>query len=239
MIATVTELWRYPVKSMAGEQIEQGVIYWYGLEGDRRYAFVHSGHPGRFPWLTARDVPDLVRYRPRLLSNDVVNGPLEVTTPDGRQLPIGSSELAAVLTRAMPGNDIHLMQLNRGTFDAAPLSLMSEATAEKVARVHGQPLDRRRYRQNIWLKTEDGQPYSEESLCGRRLRLGDRPDSAELLVNRPIPRCQMVNVDPSSAEVDPNVLKAVVRSNDNCLGIYASVAKPGSVHRGDPVFVIE
>lgn len=240
MMATITELWRYPVKSMAGEQIEQGEIYWYGLEGDRRYAFVHSGHPGRFPWLTARDVPELVRYRPRFLAKDVVNGPLEVETPAGRRLAISDPALATALSTAMgPGNEIHLMQLNRGTFDSAPLSLMSVATAEKVARVHGRPLDRQRYRQNIIVRTATGVPYAEEELCGRRIRLGDRADSAELVVMRPIPRCLMVNVDPETAAVDPTVLKAVVQSHGNCLGVYASVVKPGTIRRGDELFVVD
>ncbi|HZG69513.1 MAG TPA: MOSC N-terminal beta barrel domain-containing protein [Herpetosiphonaceae bacterium] len=60
-IAVVQQLFRFPVKSMRGEELREGRISWHGLDGDRRYAFVKTGNLAPFPWLTARDVPDMLR----------------------------------------------------------------------------------------------------------------------------------------------------------------------------------
>src|SRR5215212_6701244 len=62
MVATVASLYRFPVKSMAGEEIEQAKLYWHGIEGDRRQVFVKTRDLSSFPWLTARDVPELVLH---------------------------------------------------------------------------------------------------------------------------------------------------------------------------------
>ncbi|MDJ0752472.1 MAG: MOSC domain-containing protein [Ardenticatenaceae bacterium] len=235
-IARVSEIWRYPVKSMAGESIEKSDVYWYGLEGDRRYGFVQNGHPGSFPWLTAREIPQIVKFQPRLIGNDLVHGPVEVTTPAGETFPIGDERLRQALLAHRSGFDAHLMQLNRGTFDAAPVSLMSLATIRQVDQTFGQSLDTRRYRQNLIIETIEDKPYIEDSWCEQIIRFGDRPDSAQVLLNRPIQRCQMINVDPDHGQVDAGVLKAVVRSRDNCLGVYAAVVRPGTIYAGDSIY---
>ena len=51
-VATVTELYLYPVKSMRGIAVEELDVYWYGFNGDRKHSFVRSGNPTGFPWLT-------------------------------------------------------------------------------------------------------------------------------------------------------------------------------------------
>src|SRR3954451_9434855 len=65
MQATVAAIYRYPVKAMAGESLTAAELRWHGLEGDRRYAFVQSDHTGDFPWLTIRELPGMMLYRPR------------------------------------------------------------------------------------------------------------------------------------------------------------------------------
>ena len=64
LIGWVRELWRYPVKSMKGETLAETGVYWYGFDGDRRYGFVQSDNPTGFPWLTGRQLPEMVCYRP-------------------------------------------------------------------------------------------------------------------------------------------------------------------------------
>ena len=66
VVGRVVALWRYPVKSMAGEELDGAEVSWPGLAGDRRWAFIRAGqvHSG-FPWLTMRERPELARYRPR------------------------------------------------------------------------------------------------------------------------------------------------------------------------------
>ena len=54
VVGVVKALYRYPVKSMRGECVEEARVWWHGLEGDRRYACGRTGNTSRFPWLTAR-----------------------------------------------------------------------------------------------------------------------------------------------------------------------------------------
>ncbi len=100
-VATVAHLGRYPVKSMRGEQIAEARVWWHGLEGDRRYAFVRAGNTSRFPWLTAREVPALLRYTPSFADlADPVGSAVEVATPAGFVWPLESHELLDEIVRA-------------------------------------------------------------------------------------------------------------------------------------------
>ena len=66
VVGRVVALWRYPVKSMAGEELDGAGVSWHGLAGDRRWAFIRDGQVrSGFPWLTMRERPELARYRPR------------------------------------------------------------------------------------------------------------------------------------------------------------------------------
>lgn len=64
-IATVESLWRYPVKSMTGEQIAEAFMGFSGFYGDRCFAFKNSAAPRGFPYLTARVQQQMLRYRPQ------------------------------------------------------------------------------------------------------------------------------------------------------------------------------
>src|SRR6185436_19482788 len=63
-IGRISEINRYPVKSMAGVSADAAVLGWHGLAGDRRFALRRTGDYGSFPWLTASSLPELLRYRP-------------------------------------------------------------------------------------------------------------------------------------------------------------------------------
>jgi hypothetical protein len=64
-VGRVVALWRYPVKSMAAEQLDGAEVSWHGLAGDRRWAFIRDGQVrSGFPWLTIRERPELAHYRP-------------------------------------------------------------------------------------------------------------------------------------------------------------------------------
>src|SRR6185295_11685500 len=93
-IGRIQAIYRYPVKSMAGESLEQTQLGWYGLEGDRRFAFRRVAEKGGFPWLTARKVPALLLYRPIRQEASADNDlPTHVITPQGKVLAIRSDEL--------------------------------------------------------------------------------------------------------------------------------------------------
>src|SRR5208282_6612898 len=97
-IGQVEAIFRYPVKSMAGERLEAAELGWHGIEGDRRLAFRRIQDHSGFPWLTASKLPELVRFVPRRRENGAAEDPLlptHVRTPDGEDLPAFGEDLAA------------------------------------------------------------------------------------------------------------------------------------------------
>src|SRR4051794_21563086 len=90
-VGVVRALWRYPVKSMAGQSVDAVDVSWHGLEGDRRYAFVREGlERSGFPWLTIRERSDMWHYVPRIAGDRIV-----VRTPSGAELDVTDPALAA------------------------------------------------------------------------------------------------------------------------------------------------
>lgn len=230
MIGRVHSLYRYPVKSMAGEALESVEVTWNGLAGDRRWAFIRHGvvHSG-FPWLTIRQNPNMVQYRPQLLDRDASDtSPTVVQTPSGRTLDVTDPALAAAL-----GHGVGLIRQKRGVFDTAPLSIISVQTIRALGATIGTELDARRFRPNIVLDLPNAGDAPEDAWIGRTLRIG----SVIVRVDRPDERCVMINVDPTSADRDRRVLRTVVQRRHGCLGVYATTVRPGRMSLGDPVSV--
>ncbi|MFK7801540.1 MAG: MOSC domain-containing protein [Anaerolineae bacterium] len=235
-IGTIKAIWIYPIKSMKGISVEAADMYWYGLLGDRRYAYVQSENRSSFPWLTGREIPQIVQYQPRFTNDsDRRFSDIQVTTPAGQSHTATSPELHQQLATQLK-QPIHLMQLNRGAFDAAPMSIVSLATAKRLEDVHGSDLDYRRFRINVIVDSEDQTPYCEDNWIDGSLKFGEREDSAAILPVRPIQRCVMVNIDPDTAEKDAAVLKNVNKSRDNCVGVYAWPRQVGTLKVGDSIF---
>ena len=158
----VAQLWRYPVKSMAGEPLERADVSWHGVDGDRRWAFVRDDVPrSGFPWLTIRERSDLVLYRPRIV--DATH--TVVRTPEGEELDVLDLGLGRPI------------KLDRGAFDSAPLSLITTRSVGAY--------DVRRFRPNLVIEsgaTEDEWIGAELTAGGLRLRV-DRPDTRCVIVN--------------------------------------------------------
>lgn len=234
IVGTVAELWRYPVKSMQGESLSEAHVYWHGFDGDRRYAFVQSGNHSSFPWLTGRQLPQMVQYVPHYTTDNVIHGPLEVTTPAGQRYDIKDEALLEELAAAF-GKPIHLMQLNRGVYDDMSMSLMSLGTVRALSELFDTPLDKRRFRQNIIIESFGNAPYQEEKWLGRTLVFGHRPDSGRITLVQRIPRCQMINIDPVTAVRESRFLKGVVATREQCVGVHAWPVKTGSIRVGDEI----
>src|SRR5262245_48666764 len=97
-IGEVEAIFRYPVKSMAGEPLDASGVGWHGLDGDRRLAFRRTEDRGGFPWLTASKLPALILFAPQRLDADG-KLPTHVRTPEGEELSLFSQELAANVGR--------------------------------------------------------------------------------------------------------------------------------------------
>jgi uncharacterized protein len=235
VVGRVRKLFIYPVKSMRGIAVPEISCYWYGANGDRKAAFTRAGDLSGFPWLTARELPDLLTYEPYFVdATSPLTSATHVRTPDGRDLPLESSALSADLARRH-GAAIALLKLKRGTFDCMPMSLITTSMLDALRQAAGRTLDVRRFRPNILIEGLDGE--NEEAWAGSILAFGERDDAARLQVNYPTKRCMMINLDPDSAESDERILKAAAASNEANAGVYAAVSRPGAIRVGDAVYL--
>lgn len=237
LVGRIGAIYRYPVKSMAGESLAAAQLGWHGVEGDRRMAFVRSGAPGGFPWLTASKLPSLVTYVPLLdPAQPASKLPTRVRTPSGEELELRSEALRAELQDAC-GSVLDLIEIAHGIFDDAPLSLIATATVGAITEASGVPYDPRRFRPNFLVEACSSRPFQEDHWVGRSIRIGEGEAAPILAICMRDVRCVMVNLDPDSAVSNANVLQSAVRLNANCAGVYATVIRTGVVERGDPLFL--
>ena len=227
-VGRLVALWRYPVKSMAGEPLDCAEVYWQGITGDRRWAFIQPGlERSDFPWLTIRERPDMWHYQPRFEDESRPDASRTlVRNPSGDEYDVVDPELAAEL-----GDGVRLIKQNRGVFDAAPLSLISTRSVAAIDALVAPSLVPRRFRPNLVVETADA--YREDDWVGRTLRIG----RMRMRVDRRDERCVIVSTDPESTTVEPAVLKTIGRERNACLGVYGTPVEPGRVAVGDEIFV--
>jgi len=229
-LGRVTGLWRFPVKSMAGEALSEAEIGWHGVAGDRRWTFLRGDTPrSGFPWLTIREQPSMWHYRPRLRDparpdhSDTV-----VLTPSGAELDITDPALADELAAGA-----RAMKQDRGVFDIMPLSLISEHSVAAVGDLVGSELNVRRFRPNIVVEARAPEAFPEDAWVGATLAIG----TARLRVDQRDQRCVLINVDPDTGARDSRVLRAIARQRQSCLGVYGTTVRPGQIRVGDPVLL--
>jgi uncharacterized protein YcbX len=237
-LGRIIAIFRYPVKSMAGELLDTAKLSWHGIEGDRRFAFRRLNDQSGFPWLTASKLPQLLLYKPfRLDGNPAEPLPTHVRTPDGNEYELRSRELQNEICRRH-GSDVELMNLKHGIFDESPISVINLATVHSIARESGRGVDScdlRRFRPNVVIESNNGEPFAENKWVGRTLMFGPGIDAPALSVTMRDERCVMVNFDPDTAERDSAVMKTVVRLNENYAGVYGTVVRAGELRIGQVV----
>lgn len=255
-IGTLASVWRFPVKSMAGEEVERLFCSYAGFMGDRAYAFEDLAEPPRFPWLTARKHEPYLLYRPRYRDVAATLTPphvepaektpgatsiyppeeafaIDVTTPSGERFALNSPELLAHL-EAASGRRLALRHSAKGLADCAPVSLMARQTLDGFSALYGAPLDQRRFRMNLMFDW-DRAVFAEDALIGKRLRIGDR---LELAVIDTDARCKMITIDPDSAAAEPKIMRALAQAHGGALGVYATVLREGVARRGDAITLL-
>jgi uncharacterized protein len=236
-IGQVEALFRYPVKSMGGERLEEANLGWYGLEGDRRLAFRRIDDRSGMPWLTASKLPDLLRFAPHPREDGAQgNLPTHIRTPEGKEMPVFGDDLAAEVGRRY-GAPVQMMQLRHGIFDEASISVIASDTVREIGRLAGRSLDVRRFRPNVLVRLLRPVPFQEDEWVGGVLSFCDGDDAPAIAATMRDERCSMVNLDPDSASPSPEVMKAVVREHQNTAGIYAAVTRIGRLAVGQSIFL--
>ena len=259
VIGTIDSLWRYPVKSMRGEEMSQLFVGYAGVYGDRLFAFRSSDAPAGFPYFTGRDQRQMIRYRPRFREPEKAARPInlieaeqngaaalagspeelmiDVDTPKGEVFAIDDHALMENLRTGLDGkHELTLLRSDRALVDCAPVSLFSIQTATALGRESGGAVDKRQFRANLFLDLPDIAPFGEDEWIGRSLRIGPK------VVVTPIKRdgrCMMITLHPDTAEKSPAVLKTVAQSHEGKAGLYAAVLIEGMIHKGDPIDLLD
>ena len=230
-LGRVVALTRYPVKSMAGEDLSDVEVGWHGFAGDRRWAFVRNDVPqSGFPWITLRQRADMSHYRPTFDEPEKPDASrTRVRTPTGAELDVTDPALAQELYP----EGARVLRQDRGSFDAFPLSLITTRTIERLGETVGTELDMRRFRPNVVVETEREAAFLEDGWVGSVLRIGQ----VRMRVDKRDGRCVVITIDPETTERNPTVLEAVARDREGCLGVYGSVVEPGRIALNDPVIL--
>lgn len=224
---TVDGLFRWPVKSFRGEQLDALDLDPRGVPGDRAHAVWLRGGKRA----TARLVPGLLRWS--AVYDAPLNGDIPrplVTAPDGTTYRWDDPELPQKLTEDL-GRDVGVVHDPAGMQDLPNSVLVTfEPTRTALEQELGEPVDLRRFRTNVHV-TGDIAPFAEAGWEGRRLRIGD----AELELLHPCLRCSMVARDPDTNEKSPRVLKQLIREHGAIFGINARPLGSATIRPGDPV----
>lgn len=202
------EIWRYPVKSMAGERLKATLVGSDGIPGDRRLVVVDA--QGRLA---------TSRRHPRLL------GLQATTAPDGQVLvdgePWASAAVGAKVERIVGKGAMIVPVGEREGFDILPLLVATDGAVDSLG------LDRRRFRPNLYLGEVPG--LAERAWEGKTLAVG----AARIRLDSLRGRCVMTTFDPDTQEQDPSVLRRIVREMDGTLGLNAEVVVPGEIGEWD------
>jgi uncharacterized protein YcbX len=208
----VAELWRYPVKSLGGERLEEARLLADGIEGDRLVQVVLDGRV-----VTSR-------IRPRLLGLRGTLGP--DLTPEVDGVPWRDPAALAAVREATGLDGVELVadgSVER--FDVLPLLVATDGAIAHAG------LDGRRFRPNLVIGGVEG--LDERGWAGRMLKLGG--GAAYVSVARLRPRCVMTTFDPDTQEQDRSVLRRLVEEYEGRFALDCSVVVPGTVRVGDTV----
>jgi uncharacterized protein len=255
----VDSLWRYPVKSMHGEELNEAFAGFSGIYGDRLFAFKSSASPKGFPYLTAREQRRLLQYHPRFRYPDKAAQPINLTeaesmganplpadlselivdveTPDGKTLAIDDPALVDMLrTDLDQKHQVTLMRSQRAMTDCRPVSIFSLQSAQQLAEETNTPIDKRRFRANVYVDLTSAEGFAENEFVARCLRIG--PKVVVTILERDA-RCVMITLDPDTGEKTPAILKSVAQAHEGMAGVYGAVMVEGMVRKGDSVEVLD
>jgi len=158
---------------------------------------------------------------------------IDVEAPDGRRFAIDDPGLIEHLQAGMDEKPALLLhRSDKAITDCRPLSIFAVQTAEKLGEETGVPVDKRRFRANVYIDLMSSEGFAEDKFVGRSLRIGSKLTVAVLQRDA---RCMMITLDPDTAEKTPAILKAVAQAHEGMAGVYGAVLVEGMMHKGDSV----
>ncbi len=202
-IGTLERIWRYPVKSLRGEALDEVTVESDGLAGDRTRALVvREGHPRRGK-----------TYRGK----------------EDERLHLGADPLHATGAARERGVELVLRDDAGRYFDDAPVSLIVDRWLAGVSAHVGFALEPERFRPNLFVHAAPTMHLVEDDLTGRALCCGE----VRLRVRYPIERCVTTTYDQTTGASTPEVLRYLAQQRSTWMGVYCDVLRAGTVRIGD------
>ncbi len=264
-LGSVVSLWRYPVKSMMGEELNAADVSECGLLGDRAYALVDSSDGKAATAKNPRKWPRLFDFRatfvePPRPATEVP--PVRIALPDGTTVTSDQGDINQILSKAL-NREVTFRAAERGAvnaeeywpdiegldhrdtvtdftlpegtfFDVAMVHLLTTATLERLGELYPQGrFEVRRFRPNIVVQLASGEKgFAENAWVGHTLAIGT---ALHLNITGPCGRCVMTTLAQGDLPKDPRILRTAAQHNQVNVGVYAAVARGGTIRRGDPV----
>ena len=259
VVGKVDSIWRYPVKSMRGEELDEAFVAFAGLMGDRLYGVIKGGGNPGFPWHTAREQESMLLYQPRYKNQAATLKPehlaaaqgmapginplypateqfsVDVETPGGETYSLGDGSFLEHLKTVTEDQTLTLKFTQRSQYDCRPLSLFSLQMSDVLTKELEMEIDKSRFRANLYIDWNEDKPYETE-LVGKRLKIGEM---LEINVLERDPRCKMITLDPDTSEANPEIVKHVNKAHSGFAGVYGAVLVEGIVKAGDEIQVLD
>ncbi len=247
--SSVASLWRYPVKSMMGEELSTAEISERGILGDRAYALVDTQNKVG----TGKKIANLLNFQARFLDQPRAGEAIpavRITLPNGTTITSEQAAIGGILSAAL-GRNVTLvaaapqgltLEFPAGTlsgkhaatteapiagaapagtfFDYAVVHVLTTSTLQRLRDLYPQGrIEIRRFRPNIVVETGDS-GFVENSWVGRTLALGNE---VLLRVTIPCPRCVMTTLPQADLPQDPGILRAAAQHNRLDLGEFGEL----------------
>jgi uncharacterized protein len=264
-IGKVISIWRYPVKSMIGEELNSSCVTERGLIGDRAYAIIDqetgkvasAKNPGK--WGKLFDFHAAFIDSPQTVENIP---PVRITLPDGSQIFSNHGDIDRTLSKVF-GREVSVMKASlekpsyeeywpdieglaqreivtdeamppQTFFDVAVIHLLTTSTINRLRELYLEGrFEIRRFRPNIVVESSsEEKDFIENSWVNKKLTIGEE---VVLKVIGPCTRCVMITLPQGDLPKDLGILRTVAKYNQVHAGVYASVHRGGTIHRGDTV----
>jgi uncharacterized protein len=262
-IGSVVSIWRYPVKSMLGEELNSSYVTERGLVGDRAYALIDketgkvasAKNPRK--WEKLFDCHSVFMEIPQVANIP----PVRITLPDSTQILSSKGEDADHTLSNVLGREVRLMKADlekpsyeeywpnieglaqrekvtdetmppRTFFDIAVIHILTTSTINRLRELYPEGrFEVRRFRPNIVIDSASVEKdFIENSWIGKKIVIGQ---DVVVRVTGPCTRCVMITLPQGDLPRDSGILKTVARFNQVNVGVYASVLRSGTIHRGD------
>ena len=260
---TIASLWRYPIKSMLGEELRSTSVTEKGIQGDRSSALVDVETGKIVSAKNPRRWPNMFSFHSRF--EDITNSnDLHITLPNGSTVKSTASNANSILSDAV-GKKVRFISqvpdepqleeywpdideldhrdvvtaedMPKGTFyDIANIHLLTTSTLDELRRLYPEGrFEARRFRPNIIVQSDQA-GFVESGWVGKTVIIGDE---VKLKITDHCQRCVMTTLSQGDLPKDTNILKTAAQHNEVHVGVYAEVIEGGTIKFDDPVSIVD